>query len=321
MCIIFLAIGCLPKYKLVLLSNRDEYLDRPTALAHIWEDGNILAGRDLQRFGTWLGITKTGRFASVTNYRVAFAEQQPNKKSRGDLVTYFLRSHLPAFEWAEQELAPHAEDYDGFNIILRDEHGQMCHYSNKTKELTRLVPGKVYAVSNHLLDTEWPKLCHGKQQLQCVIETLMEKEAKVVAEEEQQQLEKEKEKEKESRKTREEGEKGDSGGGSGGALSTPSLDKELHESLFKILTDRTTFPDSQLPNTGVGLEWERLLGSIFVDGETYGTRASTLILIDQNDNLTFVERSRKPNEDGSTSPTAPFVENVFTFPLERKLKE
>src|SRR4051812_22171968 len=105
--------------------------------------GKAQAGRDLQRNGTWLGVTKQGRFAAVTNYRVAFAEINLNKKSRGALIPAFLKSDLSAEEWMGQEVLAHADDYDYCNILVRDEKGQMVYYCNKNKEYVVLNPGKV----------------------------------------------------------------------------------------------------------------------------------------------------------------------------------
>lgn len=95
MCVIFFAYNQYPEFPLILLANRDEFYNRPTETAHIWEDfPDILAGRDLVGGGTWLGVSKRGRFAAVTNYRDPFAPT--GKLSRGNLVADFLKSDEPA---------------------------------------------------------------------------------------------------------------------------------------------------------------------------------------------------------------------------------
>lgn len=94
MCLINFQLHDHPIYKLVLAANRDEFYERPTMPAHFWEDNpNILAGRDLRRMGTWLGVTKKGRIAALTNFREA-DQQNTNKISRGELVSAYLSGNM-----------------------------------------------------------------------------------------------------------------------------------------------------------------------------------------------------------------------------------
>lgn len=161
MCLITFALDHHPQYSLVLVANRDEFYARPTDPAHYWSDApEILAGRDLEQGGTWLGIRTDGRWAAVTNFRDLERRQYP--LSRGDLTRNFLSSNIPAAEFI-RELHPIMPRYGGFNLLLGDRSG--VHYcSNRTPEEARLEPG-VYGLSNHLLDTPWPKLVKAKVRL------------------------------------------------------------------------------------------------------------------------------------------------------------
>jgi len=241
MCLLLLAYQVHPRYPLLLAANRDEFYDRPTAGAAYWEDSpQIFGGRDLVHGGTWLGITRGGRFAALTNYREPLAARK-DAPSRGGLVSGFLTSDKGAEAYLER-LRQEAADYNGFNLLLGDPEGLYC-FSNKSDQVVRLAPG-IHGMSNHLLDTPWPKVVRGRDAL-----------ARLVT---------------------------------GGDFS--------REELFAILADRTRPPDELLPDTGVGLELERLLSSIFIASGRYGTRSSTLLLIDAHGELTFVERSFKGGE-------------------------
>ena len=94
MCLINFQLGAHPNYKLIVAANRDEFYGRPTASAHFWEDEpNLLAGRDLKGMGTWLGITKEGRFAALTNIRDP-EENLNEKKSRGEILRNYLAGEM-----------------------------------------------------------------------------------------------------------------------------------------------------------------------------------------------------------------------------------
>ena len=166
MCVIYFAYETHPDHPLILLANRDEFYDRPTAAAAYWEDyPEIYAGRDLVAGGTWLGITRGGRIAAVTNYRDPSAPK--GNRSRGDLVADFLKSdEAPAkyLSGVEQR----ALQYSGFNLIAGDlgtDSGGMFYFSNRGNGIRRLEPG-IYGLSNHLLDTPWPKVARGKGRFQ-----------------------------------------------------------------------------------------------------------------------------------------------------------
>lgn len=161
MCLITFALNQHPQYPLILVANRDEFYARPTNPAHYWsESPEILAGRDLEQGGTWLGIRTDGRWAAVTNFRDLERRQYP--LSRGDLTRSFLNSNVSAAEFI-RSLHPTLSRYGGFNLLLGDTTG--VHYcSNRTPQEARLEPG-VYGLSNHLLDTPWPKLVKAKVRL------------------------------------------------------------------------------------------------------------------------------------------------------------
>jgi uncharacterized protein with NRDE domain len=159
MCLVLIALNSHPDYSLIVAANRDEFYDRPTAPAAFWADAPaVLAGRDLKAGGTWLGIDRRGRFAAVTNYRQGQREL-PAPRSRGLLVSEFLTMDTSArghIERAERD----ASLYNGFNLIASDAGG-LFYYSNREDRVRTLVPG-VYGLSNHLLDTPWPKVASTK---------------------------------------------------------------------------------------------------------------------------------------------------------------
>lgn len=162
MCLILLAWRSHPAYPFVIAANRDEFYARPTARAGFWPDApHVLAGRDLQAGGTWLGITRTGRFAALTNYRDP-ASMMVHAPSRGELVSRFLfEDESPESFTAGLVVA--ALQYNGFNLICRD-GDSLCYFSNCGDQPRRLGPG-IYGLSNHLLDTPWPKVARGKSAL------------------------------------------------------------------------------------------------------------------------------------------------------------
>lgn len=169
MCLIVLAYKAHPRYPLVVAANRDEFYERPTEPAHFWTDApHVLAGRDLRAGGTWLGITSKGRFAAVTNYRDP-GNHRSDARSRGELVSGFLTSGHRPREFLE-EVAARADEYNGFSLFVADS-SELCFFSNKARVsdpaegVTSLDAG-VYGLSNHLLDTPWPKVERSKAALE-----------------------------------------------------------------------------------------------------------------------------------------------------------
>lgn len=238
MCLIVAAWQAHPEYPLIVAANRDEFFARPSQAAHWWAgDGNeagaphesdILAGRDLTAGGTWLGLTRKGRFAALTNYRDPARQdgQHGQRHSRGLLVRDALSSAEPTAQLLQQ-IAANASRYADFNLLFSD--GQQLGIHESATGRTRLLSAGVHALSNHLLGTPWPKLELARQRFEA-------------------------------------------------AIAAPLADEQF----LALLRDDATAPDEALPNTGVGLEWERRLSSVFVRAPGYGTRCSTLLLIGQD---------------------------------------
>jgi uncharacterized protein with NRDE domain len=251
MCLILFALDAHPDYPLVLAANREERHARATAPMAPWpDDPDVLAGRDLEAGGTWLGLHRSGRFAAITNMREGIPTTA-GLRSRGDLTRRFLQGRMPAAEYAAAVYTERAH-YAGFNLLTGDAGG--LWYCASIAEPRRLVPG-VYGLSNGLLDTPWPKVVKGKAALTAIIN------------------------------------------------SAPAPD-----ALLAILRDRTTPPDHELPDTGVGLDVERTLGSCFIVGDEYGTRASTALLIDRSGTAITHEQNFGPG--GSAGPL-----NTWRWPL------
>jgi uncharacterized protein with NRDE domain len=161
MCLILLAWRAHPEYPLVFAGNRDEAYARPSAPAAFWpDDPRIFGGRDLDMGGTWLGLTRQGRIAAVTNYRQGSGSPAP--RSRGELTTGFLRGTEEPHSYLER-VSPQAREYRGYTLIVGDQE-QLCAFSNRGGGIEKLAPG-LHGVSNHLLNTPWPKIVRGKQRL------------------------------------------------------------------------------------------------------------------------------------------------------------
>jgi len=241
MCLVFIAVDYNPEYRLIIAANRDEFYSRPTAGAGYWQDFDILAGRDLLQMGTWLGITRWGRFGALTNFRdpTCFIKQA---RSRGELVCDYLRSNEKAEEYLNKVQAKKHE-YNPFSIFVGDIYN-LYYFGTMENKFVKLNEG-CYGLSNHLLDTPWPKLVSGKKALKEILNR-----NKIVQADE----------------------------------------------LFQLLADQRKAPDSELPDTGIGLEKERFLSSIFIKGEDYGTRSSTVITVNRNNQVAFIER-RFPSHD------------------------
>ena len=236
MCLILLSYDVHPVFKLVIAANRDEFYDRPTAPLRAWEDEpQIVAGRDLKGGGTWMGVSPGGRLAALTNYRDP-AALKTDAPTRGNLVTAFLASEMPAYGYLA-ELSVSADAYNGFNLLVYDGR-ELCFFSNREGIVRSISPG-VHGLSNHLLDTPWPKVARGLKLFR----------------------------------------------------STTTRAAASRENIFEILRDRTHPPDSQLPETGVGIEFERILAPIFIDSSIYGTRSSSFVSIDRSGKLEFNERT------------------------------
>jgi uncharacterized protein with NRDE domain len=205
---------------LTVVANRDEFRERPTAPMHWWADADILAGKDLQAGGTWLGFNRSGLFALLTNIRPGFVGHQA-PKSRGHLIRKFLTDNQ-SIEQFHQSVMLDIELYGGFNLILGDME-RLFWFNSSLPEGQWLKPG-IYGLSNDSLNTPWPKTELARAQMK-------------------------------------------------GFFSEPKV--PLTES--DILTSDQIAEDSRLPQTGVPLEWERLISAQIITNPQYGTRCRTYI--------------------------------------------
>ncbi len=161
MCLLALAYKVHPDYPLIVVANRDEFYARPTREAHFWPaHPTILAGRDLEAGGTWLGVSRAGRWSTVTNFREGRLAPAPH--SRGELPLGFLTGNESPADYSRRMLA-HGDDFNGFNLLAgnRDE---LVYASNRQAAIRSLPPG-VYTLSNDFLDTPWPKAELARENL------------------------------------------------------------------------------------------------------------------------------------------------------------
>lgn len=253
MCLVFLAIQHHPEYRLIVAANRDEFYKRKTAPAHFWNEyPHILGGRDLEGGGTWMGITRLGKIAMVTNYRDV-RNFKPVAPSRGLLVSEFLANGDKPMPYI-RGIVSRAAEYNGFNLIAGTAD-EMIYYSNMKPHPEQLTPG-IYGLSNHLLNTPWPKVENGKKTFEEIITS-----------------------------------------------------KFTHSDLLEFLYNDEQAPDDLLPDTGVGLERERILSAMFIKSPDYGSRCSTIILIDNDNRVRFTERVYDP-------ATLNYTEQSFSFSIK-----
>ena len=244
-----------PDYPLIIAANRDEFFDRPTTPAAFWEDlPNVLAGRDLHAGGTWMGITRTLRFAALTNVRESRDTFNPEAPSRGKLVSDFLIARRRPDTYTKT-VSRAGSQYNGFNLVVGDRE-MLYYYCNRGNKMRELPPG-IYGLSNHELDTPWPKLESARQQFTSAINRLPD-----------------------------------------------------FEVMFSLLADDSPAPDELLPDTGVPLEWERTLSSIFVKSPNYGTRSSTIVAIRADNSVRFIERRYGPGGSPAGGTDVAFMAEV-----------
>jgi len=168
MCLLIVAWMSHPRYRLVVAGNRDEFHARAAAPLGWWQDGpGILAGRDLKAGGTWLGVSRSGRFGAVTNFRDADVAAAPDAPSRGELVPSFLHDERPAGQFL-RALGSRAASYAGFNLLAGDAAG-LHYYSNVDDGAPRSLPPGIYGLSNHRLDEPWPKLVRTRECIATVL--------------------------------------------------------------------------------------------------------------------------------------------------------
>lgn len=237
MCLVLIAYRTHPRHPLVLVANRDEFHGRPAAPLHWWDDGPpILAGRDLEAGGTWMGVDRRGRMGLVTNYRDP-SLPKPAGRTRGELVPQFLRSDRSAKDFVHK-VAARTNAYAGFSLLVMDADSLAYLVSQPQPEIRILAPG-VYGLSNRRLDDPWPKLLATRAAFEREL-----------------------------------------------AAAAPDPSR-----LAAIVSDRRIAPDGELPDTGVGIEWERRLSAAFIVSPEYGTRCTTTVLSDGTGELAIEERS------------------------------
>lgn len=174
MCLIAIAWKMHPDIRLFVAANRDEWHDRPAAPAQWWPDEpDIFAGRDLQAGGTWLGVTRDGRFAAITNFRDP-SDRKSTAPSRGKLVVDFLRGASSPAEYLDR-LRPTANQYNGFNLLVADRQTLLC-FSSRDDVISEVPPG-VHALSNHSLNEPWPKVEYAKASIGEAFEAKMPEDA------------------------------------------------------------------------------------------------------------------------------------------------
>ena len=166
MCLIVLAWRARADLPLVVASNRDEWRDRPTEAAHWWPDApELFAGRDLKAGGTWMGVTRRGRFAAITNFRDP-ADRRSTARSRGELVAEFLLGDMAAGSYL-QSLAARSAEYNGFNLIAGD--GESLWYFGSREGEARVIAPGIHGLSNHLLDEPWPKVVRARHAMESAL--------------------------------------------------------------------------------------------------------------------------------------------------------
>jgi uncharacterized protein with NRDE domain len=252
MCLILFSYNQHPDYFLILAANRDEFFNRPAKPLEFWEDApSLLAGKDLVGGGTWLGITRSLRFAAITNFRNPY-DVKDEAPTRGNLVRDFLYGKQSPEQYLK-EIQSVGLTYNGFNLLV-GERDQLWYYSNHSDAILK-VPTGFHGLSNHLLNTPWPKVTKGKSKLKTI-------------------------------------------------FYQPEIDVEA---VFQALGDSSNPPADQLPDTGIGLEWERILAPLFIHSDIYGTRCSSFLAIKRTGEVMFIERTF------SSITSKPVIQKKFQF--------
>ena len=249
---------------LLLVGNRDEFYARPAEALRWWNGNHVLAGKDLQAGGTWLGVTRSGRLAALTNYRDIAGAGNPSSAnpsasypqarnlqasnlqadgaapSRGELVADFLKDTLDSRAFL-QRLSHRAAQYNPFNLLVFDGKNLLGLQSRTTQIQTQIIemqPG-VGAVSNADFHSPWPKLVRLRDQLCAHVNRR-----------------------------------------SAGSSTVEAQDRET---LLTMLRNDAIAPDDALPRTGLPLARERALSAAFITSPDYGTRASSVVHIGQTE--------------------------------------
>ena len=228
MCILFLALKQHTNHPLIVAANRDEFFNRPCESMHHWKDHpDILAGKDLLKGGTWLGVNRDGRFSAVTNFRTG-KPPRANADSRGELVQMYLTEEMDDDEFISF-LERNHRDYNPFNLVF-GRSSRLYTYCSEDGSLNRLESG-FHSMSNGYLDQHWPKMQAGVDRIRNLID----------------------------------------------GSSEINLDK-----FNQVMRDETTAGLDELPSTGVDVETEKRLSSIFINGSDYGTRTTTYLMFSES---------------------------------------
>ncbi|MFL9884713.1 NRDE family protein [Paraburkholderia agricolaris] len=267
-----------------LAANRDEFFRRTAEPISWWHDApTVLAGRDLVGGGTWLGMSRDGRFAALTNYRAPH-EMRADAPTRGTLVSDWLTGSAQGADNSNgnskgrhetplgylQHVAQTGEIYNGFNLLIGDwtrrELGWYCNRSNIAPTL--LAPG-THGISNAVLDTAWPKLVRKRTELAAML-------------------------------TRD---------------AMPPLER-----LIDLMRDPRLARDDELPSTGIPLERERALSAAFIETPEYGTRGTTAVRVVAHGEVISVAAAERSDDNGSHRIVRPGdFERSFAFNVEREI--
>jgi uncharacterized protein with NRDE domain len=273
-----------------LAANRDEFFHRTAQPIGWWDDARgVLAGRDLVGGGTWLGMSRHGRFAALTNYRAPH-DMRADAPTRGTLVSDWLACEEPAFDAGrnggenhdandgEQEtplaylrrVAQTGDLYNGFNLLVGDwTSRELAWYCNRSNLAPALLAPGTHGISNAILDTPWPKLVRKRAEL--------------------------------------------------GALLTRNPMPPL-EYLIDLMRDPRVAADAELPSTGIALERERALSAAFIETPGYGTRGTTALRVVANGEMVSVAVAERSDDNGSHRIVRPGdFERSFAFNVEREI--
>jgi len=273
-CLIALAVDAPGPWLLAMAANRDEFHDRQAVPAAWWEEtaAGVLAGRDLQAGGTWLGLRRAAadsslRIAALTNLRPGLMPPAPVPSdreappSRGGLVAGFLAASAGPAAFLE-DMAPPAGSYAGFNLLAIEspDPGKVVdawYLNNLPGSVPRRLEAGLHVLSNAVLGVEWPKTRRLGDAMAGVLE-------------------------------------GHSNEARGAAAVGEDADARLGRALMEALADRTTAPDADLPDTGLERGRERLLSAPFIVDDHYGTRCSTVLVVSRSGHVYFAEQSFGP---------------------------
>ncbi len=243
MCVIIFALRQHTRYPFIVAANRDEYYNRPTIAADFWPDlPEVIAGRDKQAGGTWLGLSRRGRFAAITNHYEP-GRHTPSLQSRGELVSSFLVTDESLDEYSVQ-LDHSRENYNGYGLIFGS-FSHLRYQSNRDSRIVDITEG-VHGLGNDFLNTPWPRVEEGKRKL----------------------------------------------------LEVAQSDDQLEaEQFFEILLDSDAIrPDHSEASTSNILEAiDPAQMPIFIRLKDYGTRSSSVILVNSDGTVMFEERTFNPS--------------------------